>query len=178
MGGAWHRFQQPRPTFCSAPACGSLGHAPHLSRLPSPYPTKQAKNTHLQPKLGGTCPCPGIGPHTEVLGKKKVNSDPLYLSVRDGQTRHASEQILPKACWPLPRVPLRPYYFRSLTPCLRFPDGFPEERKQLTGADLMQRAVFLLIMRVGTPTVLGLEEKEGAEKNLAFSTFSSFPPFP
>lgn len=42
----------------------------------------------------------------------------------------------------------------------------------------MQRAVLLLIMRVGTPTVLGLEEKEGAEKNLAFYTFSSVPPFP
>lgn len=37
---------------------------------------------------------------------------------------------------------------------------------------------FLLFMRVGTPTVLGLKEKEGAEKNLAFATFSSVPPFP
>lgn len=35
----------------------------------------------------------------------------------------------------------------------------------------MQGDVFLLFLPVGMPTVLGLEEKEGAEKNLAFTRF-------
>lgn len=134
--------QQPRPTLCSAPACGSPGHAPHLSRPPSPYPTKQAENTHLQSQLGlrRDCPCPGIGPHTVVLSERKVNSDPS-LPLRRRWTDTRVSRYCPRGAGLCPGSPSGPTTSRSLTPCLQFPDGFPEERKQLTGADSVQREV-------------------------------------
>lgn len=59
------------------------------------------------------------------------------------------ERILPETyqpdCWTLLRVPtnLDLLLSGSVTPFLVFPVCFPEERKQLIRADLMQQEIFL-----------------------------------
>lgn len=178
-GGGCMRWEGPgqahgqaRFPLCHCPV-GHLGHMPHLSRLPSPYPTKWGSGRPLEPQ---TTPAVGLlrvlpwASRPRCSGRQTLTPPTSRLEV----DRHACERMLPKhqpdpldsargPPGPAPLLSGQPHAFWDFPMVFQRKGSHPRADSVEYGGSWE-----LLSVRAGAPPI-PRAGREGPEENPAFS---------